>query len=232
MTIADINAEARALCDADSTSYTAADLLRRVNAAYEELVGKLIQLDGTWQFDDTNFTDLPIGTTNLVAAQEDYSFDSTFIEIERASVLDNNGIWHPLDPLDESQIDVDLTEYSKTNGLPREYYKRGGSIFLKPAPAAANVTLTSGLKVWFQRTASVFTSAEVSTGTKQPGFASPYHVIIAYKAALPYCMSYKKDRVPMLMNEIARREKDLSAFYARREKDIPKRFEMAPIRHR
>jgi hypothetical protein len=232
MTIADIFAEARLLCDADSTSYPDAALLRRVNTADEETVAELIAASGTWQFDDTNYTDLPIGITDLVAGQYDYSFASTFLEIERVSVLDQNGLWHTLDPIDKEAINVDMTEYQKVNGLPNEYDKQGSSIFLYPAPAAANVTLTGGLKVYFKRTASVFTSGDVSTGTKAPGFASPYHVILSYKAAMPYCASYKKDRVPMLINEITRIRKDLLAFYARREQDVRKRLTMAAIRHR
>lgn len=220
MTIANIEAEARALVDADTTSYTAANLLRRENIAYEEIVGKIIGLDGTFQFDDSNFTDHPIGTTTLVDSQQDYAFDVTFLNIERVEVLDAQGIWHLLDPIDKSQINDALGEFEKVDGLPCYYDKNGGSIFLYPAPATGSVTMAAGLKVYFQRTASVFTSGEVSTGTKVPGFASPFHVLIAYKAALPYAVSYKKDRVPMLLAEINRMEKDLLKFYAKREKDV------------
>ena len=221
MTITDINLETRALCDADTTSYPAATLLRRVNQAYEELVGKIIGLDGTWQFDDSNFTDLPIGVTTLVNGQNDYSFDSSMLEIERVEVKDKDGTWHLLSPVDKSQIGEAIEEYYKVDGLPLVYDKQGASLFLYPAPDnGVSVTLASGLRVYFQRTASIFTSAEVSTGTKQPGFASPYHMLICYKAALPYCLSYKKDRVPLLEKKIMDLEKDMLRFYARREKDV------------
>lgn len=229
-TIADINAEARALVDADSTSYTAADLLRRVNQAYEEVVGKIIGLDGRWQFDDTNFTNLPIGTETLMAGQNDYSFDSSQLEVLRVAVKDSNGKFYFLedaDILDEHSQPLEET-YS-VNGTPLKYDKSGSSVFLYPAPAAGSVTLTEGLKVYFQRTASIFTSAEVTTGTKQPGFASPWHMILAYKAALPYAISYKKDRVPMLMSEIQRMEIELLNHYARREKDVEKSLGMRGI---
>jgi hypothetical protein len=156
MNIADINLETRALCDADSTSYPAATLLRRVNQAYEEIVGKIIGLDGTWQFDDSNFSDLPIGVTTLVSGQNDYSFDSSMLEIERVEVKDNNGLWHLLDPLDKSQIDEAMEEFHKVDGLPMYYDKQGASLFLYPAPDnGVNVTLASGLRVYFQRTASI-----------------------------------------------------------------------------
>lgn len=223
MNIADIQAETRLLCDADSTSYPDAALLRRENAAYEEIVGKIIGADGTWQFDDTNFTTLPIGTTTLVNSQQDYSFDTTFLDIERVEVLDNRGTWHLLKPLDKADTDEALTEFYKTDGLPLYYDKNGSSIMLYPAPDnGVSVTLASGLKVYFQRTASIFTSAEVTTGTKVPGFASPYHVILCYMAAIPYCMSYKKDRVALYQNKVMDLERQLLKHYARREKDVRK----------
>ena len=54
-TIADIQQEARDLCDADTTSYPAATLLRRNNKDYETVVGWLINADGVWEFDDSNY---------------------------------------------------------------------------------------------------------------------------------------------------------------------------------
>jgi hypothetical protein len=225
MTITQIQTEVRALVDADSSSYTDALLLIRENNAYEEIVGELIVLNNPdWDFDDSNFTDLPIGVNDLVDGQQDYAFDDTHLIVQRVEVEDADSIWHLLVPITKIDIDVALTEYAKTDGLPKEYIKSGGSIFLYPAPATASVTLSGGLKVYFQRTASVFTSAEVSTGTKTPGFASPYHVLIAYKAALPYAMSYKKDRVPFIISEINRLHAGLIAHYSRRSKDKDSRL--------
>ena len=232
MTIADINLEIRALCDADSTSYPDAVLLRRVNAAYEQVIGKIIGIDGTWQFDDSNFTNLPIAVTDLVDDQQDYSFDVTQLNIERVEVKDINGLWYLLSPIDKSQVTMALGEYLKTKGLPDQYDKNGESIFLYPPPSSNMVTLVSGLKVYFQRTASIFTSAEVTTGTKVPGFASPFHMLICYMAAIPYCATYKKDRVPLYLAEIQRIEADMLAHYALREKDIRKQLTMSGISFR
>ena len=232
-TIADINLEARALCDADSTSYPAATLLRRINAAYEEVVGKIIGCDGLWQWDDFRFTDFPIGTTTLKNSQNDYSFDISMLEIERVEVLDNEGLWHELNPIDKSQVSGAIDEFEKNDGLPAYYDKQGASIILYPAPDnGVSVTLASGLKVYFQRTASIFTSAEVTTGTAIPGFASPYHMILAYMAAIPYCQSYKKDRVPLYMAEVARIQKLIIEHYSRREKDRRKIMSMGSISFR
>lgn len=230
-TISDINAEVRALCDADTTDYDDTLLLRRINQAYEEVVGKIIASDGTWQFDDSNYTNIPEGTHDMIASQQDYSFDIRFLTVQRVEVLDINGIWHLLKPFDISQVTQAMSEIFKTPGMPEYYDKQGESIVLYPAPSAADTTLTQGLKVYYQRTCSLFTSAEVALGSKVPGFASPFHYILAYKAALPYCMTYKKDRVALYAQQAANLEKDLLAYYGKREKDKRYILKAKPIIH-
>lgn len=215
-TLLGIVEEIDALCDSTSTSYPLASKTRRVNAAYESLVGKLIQADGTWEFDDTNYTTTPVGTGTLVEGQSSYSFSDTFLDIERVKVLDKNGHWHFLDPIDPSEIGIPLEELLVTNGFPYQYDKNGNTIRLYPAPTSSFVTLASGLKVEFKRTASLFTATDT---TKVPGFASPYHIILAYMAAIPYCVSYKKDRVAEYKQEVVERTADMIMYYSRREKD-------------
>lgn len=220
MTIGDLVLEIYALTDTDSTSYSAATMLRRINAVYEKVVGMLIARDGAWEFDDINFTDFPRGKATMVEAQADYSFDSSHLSIEEVQVLGSDGKWHKLTPVDKRDFDVPLSEYFATTGLPTHYDKDGSSILLYPAPTASQVTLASGLQVHFRRTADKFTSAQVTTGTKEPGFASPYHMVIAYGAALPYCMANKKDRIALYKREYDDLMKEILGFYSRREKDV------------
>jgi len=233
MTIADLNQESRDLVDADTNSITAATLLRRINIAYEELVGFIIGLDGLWQFDDTNYTDFPIGVTTLVNSQQDYTFDDTYLEIEGISVLNADGNFQKLKPFDKSNISVDPAEYFEADGMPLYYDKQGRSALLYPAPDnGVSVTLASGLKIFYKRTSDNFTSAQVSTGTKVPGFASPYHVILAYMAALPYAAAYLPARVPFLTREIERIKKNIAKHYGRRELDRRKVMSMRGVFHR
>ena len=65
-----------------------------------------------------------------------------------------------------------------------------------------------------------------------PGFASPYHTVLCYKAALPYCMSYKKDRVALYKAEADRLMAALISFYGKREQDVRKQMTMKPITFR
>lgn len=220
-TIADIQTEARALVDADTTSYPAALMLIRNNTAYEDIVVDILDADGRWQWDDTNRTDFPIGTTNLVSSQQDYAFDTTHLKIIGVSVMDKNGSFYKLQPIDSADIgDTDRAAFMSTAGKPQYYDKLGNSVFLYPKPDnGVSVTLTSGLKVYFQRTADLFTAGQVTTGTKVPGFASPFHMLIAYMSALPYAQSYKKDRVPMIIEYIRTKRAELKKFYSKRDKE-------------
>ena len=235
MQVVDILAEIRDTCEGGSTS-TLLDntvLLRRINTAYEDVVAFIIGIDGKWQFDDTNFTAFPIGTTDLVAGRQDYEFAGAVLEVEGVSVLDADANFRKLTPIDSiSELNIDPAEFLETDAMPIYYDKQGDSLLLYPAPAAANVTLSGGLKVFFKRTADLYTSAQVTTGTKEPGFASPFHNLIPLKVSLPYCAAYKPDVVPFLTSEIRRLEKGLAEHYGRREVDRRKGFSMAGVGHR
>lgn len=239
MTISDINTWARFLSDSDTNSYTAANLLIAVNHAYEDVVGKVLNADGRWQFDDTNFTSFPIATTTLVNSQNDYTFDVSLLKILRVEVKDVDGNYYQLDPIDIDDIEkeagyrVAVSEYYETDGRPLKYDVQGSSIVLYPAPDnGVSVTLSAGLKVYFQRTADIFTSAQVTTGTKVPGFASPYHMILAYRAAIPYCIKFKPERVAQLEQKAMQMESEMIQFYSKRDKDERPRMTMKSVSFR
>lgn len=226
--------EIDSLCDTDSNSYTTASKTRRVNTALEEIEGKLIVVTAgdKWHFGDSNFTSLPTGLKTMTNSTEAYQLagdqsttgiDTTnpLLTFLGASVKDNSGIWHVLQPIslwkDLLNENIDPAEHFKTDGRPQYYELREDFIVLYPAPDnAVTVTLTNGLKVFYQRRASKFVATDT---TKEPGFASPYHVLLAYKASLPHCSVYKKERVPFLLSEITRLEKEMFDFYGQRVQD-------------
>lgn len=226
MNISDINSETRDLCNADTTSYPAATLLWRVNNAWEELIGMIINADGTWQYDDTNQTDAPRGKGTLVEGQEYYTFASDYLQVEAIDILDVNSKYiriKPLDPRDLNNQSPD--EYFGVDssgdpevGFPEWYDIKGDSIRLYKAPTATYCTLTNGLRVSFKRTASLYTAAQVTTGTKTPGLPSTHHVMLAYMAAIPYCMKFHPDRVGWLEKKVDEMKKTLVEHYTFREK--------------
>ena len=63
-----------------------------INLALDNALRIIFDADGRWQFDDSNHTDYPIITTNIVSGQRDYPFttdgsSNLILEIQRVSVL-------------------------------------------------------------------------------------------------------------------------------------------------
>ena len=198
-----------------------ATFTRYINEALNRVVNLIMTADGRWQFDDTNNTDFPIATTNLVTTlgseQQDYTFDITMLRILRVEVLDATGAWRKITPLDESDVyDTSLTDLLKTPGLPVYYDKQGASIFLYPKPLATSVTSTAGLKVWFQRPPSYFVTGDT---TKVPGFNSMYHRLVATIASRDYAVFKQLSVAKALSDLVQLGEDSLVENYALRNKD-------------
>lgn len=225
-----ICAEIDRLCDTSDTSYTRLAKTSRVNNALEELVGEIINADGTWQYDDTNYTTTPFGQGTLVSGQISYSFAAEYLQIEEISILDTSGYYRKLTPFDSSEqgqtfeetfnITFNGTSYVAQNGLPTHYDIVGDTIILSNSPTATYVTLAKGLRIKFKRTAQLFTAVSTTAAdTTEPGLPSTHHVILAYMASIPYCMTYKKDRIVMYQNKVNEMKKTLLKSYSSRHKD-------------
>ncbi len=198
-----------------------ATFTRYINEAVNRVANLIMTADGRWQFDDTNFTDFPIATANLSTIlgleQQDYTFDITMLRILRVEVMDNTGAWQKLTPIDENDIyDQSLTDFMKTPGMPVYYDKQGTSIFLYPKPLATSVTSLGGLKVWFQRPPSYFTTADTA---KVPGFNSMYHRLVALIASRDYAMFKSLSIAKALTDKVSQDEDSLVENYALRSKD-------------
>ena len=187
-----------------------------------------------WQYDDTNLTDLPRGTGTLVEGQQTYSFASEYLEVTMIEIKDVNGNWRRSKQIDHSDFaDISLDEYfgvdssgNPQKGFPYYYDILGDTIFLYYAPTSTQVTLASGLRVTFKRTADLFTTADT---TQSPGLPSTHHVLLAYMAAQPYNMIYHPDRVPLVEKKINEMRVSLLAHYSRRNKDMRKIMTPKPI---
>lgn len=218
MTISDIVNSIYIKTKTNSTSYPAADMLIAINNAYERVASLILQADGRWQWDDTNFTtDFPIATTNLVLGQADYTLASTHLRILRVEVADSSGTFSKLEQFDPADKLTDsLTQLATETGTPTTYDIIGASVVLYPKP---NYNYTAGLKIYFQRGPSLFTSAEVTTGSKNPGFNSLYHDLIPLWVAYNYALDNSQSTANGYMNEIIRKEESLKDDYSSRNKD-------------
>lgn len=180
--------QVRSLMRVDSTQWPTWKVVNSVNNWLDMVAGYMIGNDKRFQWDDTNHTKLPIGTTNLVANQSDYSFltdeqNNKILTLTRIDLLDSNGLYRELDLIDQSQIYEALDEYEKNAGTPKEYDKIADNIIrLYPKPSTS---ITSGLKFYFQRTPSYFAATDT---TKEPGVPALLHrgavIYSAYDGAL------------------------------------------------
>jgi len=199
---------------------------RCVNRWYNRVVSLILQADNRWEWDDTNQTDLPIATTTLVASQQDYQISGvTFLRINRVEVLNNAGDYQQINPISQQDLrGTALSEYKETAGMPQEYDLIGDSFFLYPKPASASVTLTAGLKVYFQRNVVAFTTTDT---TAVPGFAEPFHRILSFGAAMDYAIANNlTSKISIFQNEINKLEAGLIEFYSNRHRDSKVRMRL------
>ena len=203
-------------------------------------MGWLINADGLWQFDDSNYTTTPTGVGDLVTGQNTYTFNDKFLSLLEISILDLNGVYRKIEPIDPSQLGMTFEEYfnitfngstyTAPSGFPNYYDKVGNIIKLDKAPVATSVTLSKGIRVRFKRTASLFTAVSTTVeDTTVPGFDSTFHPMLAYMASIPYCMTYKKDRVSLYDTTVQRMKKDLILASSLKERDIRKIMTMKKI---
>lgn len=218
MNYTDLQADVDFLVDTDSNTYTVANKTRNFNIALDEVSGIIIGCDGEWQWDDSNYTDLPIGTASLVSSQQDYSFADDHLLIEAIEVKDTDGKWKRLKTIDlypdyNNQSKSSITDYLSTAGQPEYYDKVGDSIFLYPAP---NYSQAASLKAFFQRKADPFLTSDT---TKKPGFASHLHRFLSVSVAYDWAIAKQHAKSNWLLNEKNRYIQMIKAFYTVRTKD-------------
>ena len=203
----------------DSTKtidFTAADIVSSINSYYDEVVSLIMQVDGKWEFDDQNFTDLPVATTNLVSGQADYGITAAdFLNLKRLELKNPSGNWDQLNPISyNDKRGRAMTEWAKTAGTPHSYDKIGNSLILYPTP---NYSSTAGLKIYFQRPPSYFTSDDT---TKTPGFNPLYHRYLSMGAAVDYAsINNMADRLNILIPKMADMRARIIDDYSRRSRD-------------
>lgn len=165
-----------------------------INTANQDVAIALMQADKRWQYDDFNNTDLPRAAATLVAGQRDYTLPAasssgnaaTLLGIEKIVVLDANSTPQERVLKLTNREDAELNNRHATSALPIWYKLVGNSVKIWPAAdSGANVTLASGLIIYFKRTPVAFT---VSTTSTQPGFMGPFHDVLEYMVAGKYML--------------------------------------------
>lgn len=219
MNVTNILADVDFLCGSTSGTYPIADKIRNINNAYQFVATEIWRSADGWQFDDSNATTLPHAYATMVHNQQDYTLPSTSQFIQRVEVKDNNGNWQKLKSLDMTDIKLALPEFQETPSLPVYYDLVGRSLLLYPSPASGSTTLASGLAVYVDRDVTEF---PVSATTEVPGFATAFHRILSYAAAIDFVQdSVEKNRLISLKTQL---ENNMKNLYSRRNVERPSRI--------
>ncbi len=204
------------LIGTNTSSYSLANKTRNINNRLDVVVSMIMMADGKWEYDDDNHTDLPVGTTDLVNGQDNYEIAAAdFLDILRVELKQPNGTSLWLLPIDYDELrGTAMTEFQKTNGIPRYYDKVGSSIVLYPTP---NYTYDEGLKVYYKRNAVQFDAADT---TEEPGFNRQYHRLLSIGAGIDYCIPNGLDKKLIVLNKLWNdMSEGLINFYSARSKD-------------
>jgi hypothetical protein len=197
-----------------------------VNITIDEMLGFLFPKVGPWQLDDSNQTDYPIITHNLVSGQRDYTFtvdgtSNVILDIYRVMVADSNGVFRDITPVDQqianNNNNSDTTGFvdgQNLTGIPTKYDKTGNGIFLDLIP---NYNRTGGLKVFINREATYFTTSDT---TKKLGFAHLFHEYLAVRPAHIYASNKVMPMAVTLGNERLALKMAILEYFGHREKDV------------
>jgi hypothetical protein len=207
---------------ASYSSYALADITRNINNSYLDTVRKIWDFAAGWQYDDSNKTTLPVGYTTVVHNQNDYSLPTDAQRVQRVEIKDSAGDYQLLKQIDIHDITNEaMSEFLSTPGLPQYYDLVGRSVMLYPTPSSAYCTLASGMAVYMDREPTLFTTAST---TAEPGFASPFHKILSYSAAIDFVQDKaSQDRLVAMK---ARLEQGLKEFYSKR--NVERRASIRP----
>lgn len=203
----------------DSDQWSTDKIVASTNNYLDKVTGYAIGADRRFQWDDTNHTKLPIGTTNLVANQSDYSFltdeqGNRILTLTRIDIKDSNGKWTQLKPIDQFEVDGALDSFYATSGVPIYYDKINDNVIrLYPKPASS---VTAGIKFYFQRTPSYFTATDT---TKEPGVAGILHRGFVISSSYDGAIALGLPNLQALSVEMQKEEQFMMDYFLNRNND-------------
>ena len=167
------------------------------NMGVREIWSWIFESYGGWQYDDSNYTDLPEATTELIANQKQYSLPIESAHLMGVAYKDESGTWHQLKPITLEKIQEygAEDEFENTTGNPEWYRPLSNGFKVYPA---ANFSQDASIKVNVSRDISGFV---VGDTTKTPGFVSTFHEAVPTFMAMKHCKINSKPQYPGLQRD-------------------------------
>lgn len=217
MNTTEFKAKIRRLTNTAPSDYSDADLVSDLNGELSYIQISILRDRGVLEFDDPNFTDLPIGTfpisSNGVCKLIDDGDNNKIITIHKVAFLvGTEYVDVPRMTLGEGSQEILLR--SQTVDKPSHYYEVGNSIVF---PGITGGTA----KVWFDREMDFLLPNDT---TKVPGVPSHYHNLAAYRTAYNYAIEKQLPNENSILRRLQMEEDKLQQFEANRRGDEPTRF--------
>jgi hypothetical protein len=196
----------------------------RVNSGFDRILPLVLSDTDALKWDDSNHSDLPIGTINIVSGQADYTIeqdDNTLdiLRIAKVRILQSSTATQYADVetiyLSHDDAYDAMSPNSQDTGVPSKVLIKGNSVFLSPKP---NYVATAGIKLFFEREQSYFASTDT---TKEPGIPKMSHELLALYPSHDWLLIYKPDNTSLISRveaQIQRRETELKEINDRRHK--------------
>jgi len=193
------------------------DIDALLNNEYRDLQAYILSMVMyDWKENTTDAT----GTASvaLVASQNNYSFPSGLVTIDRIEVNytgDTNG-YVVATPLKQESIEQALANTSNDSAIRGSktapiYWVRDGVIFLDPIPDAA---VAAGLLLH-----CTILVTDLSGTTDEPVFATPFHEILAYGAAATFLLQRDNPRMGVILQRKEQMKQEMVQFYSKRDSD-------------
>lgn len=225
--------QTRSLMRVDSTQWPTAKIVASANNYHDVVTGYAIGADKRFQWDDTNHTKLPEGTSQLTIAVSDYSFladeqGNAVVTLLGVSRLDSaSSTYIPLIEADRNDASYNVQTFGQQSGTPTMYDKIADNIIrLDFKPSA---TVAAGLKFYFQRVGSRFVATDT---TKEPGVSPLLHRGYVIAAAYDGALTLGLPNLQPLAVELQKEEAKMQRYFADRNNDIRGGLTMKGIRFR
>jgi hypothetical protein len=209
MNFIQIDADTHFLAGSTSASYSPINMRRNHNIANQNVATLIWESSGS--FDDSNNTDSPVAYRTLANLSATYTIPTTALRIKGIEVKDSSGVYQKLSPVSLTELNVSPDNYMTGSGMPTQYMLEGNEIRLFTAPGTGSVTMASGMAIRLSR---VGTEIPVSATTAEPGFASPFHRILSYAAAIDFTKDEQQRK--FLVAQRTRLENGLIRFYSKK----------------
>jgi len=214
MTVEQIRAKVRELTNTTTSDYSDASLIRDLNSEMAAIKTMILRDRGVLEFDDVNYTDLPIGTFTVagdgvckITTDENSNVIETIHKV--AFLVDGNYVDVPRIQVKEGSQDI-LVE-SGSRDVPNNYYEVGNSIIF---PGVSGGTA----KIWFDREHDGITTGDTS---KVPGIPTAYHPLLTYRIAFNYAVDKSLSNENSILRRIQMEEIRLQQYEENRRADEP-----------